>query len=243
MGYYRSNSAVSDDLTVVCMPGYTFPDGNNVQHKITCDKPPYWNWDSVPVCFPVNLEYIFLKIWFVLIVKCLFLLTCVWQINEALGWKCPIEPSGDSNLTGQIFFTQAKPRESIRMKGFSYIFCAVSFPVWKKKNAVYLGQLIGLKSDRIQTLDIENTTASCYLTQDPVVGSPSQQEVLVIENFTLNVDGILNSSKLALDETFQFHFRLIGSQHVQQRQDNFKGVAVFVVEQKDKTIGVYSSRS
>ena len=77
MGYYRSNSAVSDDLTVVCMPGYTFPDGNNVEHKITCDKPPYWNWDSVPECFPVNLEYIFLKIWFVLIVKCLFLLTCV----------------------------------------------------------------------------------------------------------------------------------------------------------------------
>jgi len=76
VGYYRSNSAVSDDLTVVCMPGYTFPDGNNVKHKITCDKPPYWNWDNIPECFPVNLENILLKILFVLIVKCLFLLTC-----------------------------------------------------------------------------------------------------------------------------------------------------------------------
>jgi len=131
------------------------------------------------------------------------------------------------------------------MKGFSlnFFFLRCFFPSLKKKNVVYLGELIGLKSDRIQTLDIENTTASCYLTKNPVVGSPSQQEVLVIENLTLKVDGILNSSKLALDETFQFKFRLIGSQHVQQRQDNFNGVAVFVVEQKDKTIGVYSSRS
>jgi hypothetical protein len=80
------------------------------------------------------------------------------------------------------------------------------------------------------------------LTKDPV-GSPSQQEVLVIENFTLTVDGILNSSRLALDETFQFHFRIIGSEHVQQRQGSFNGVAVFVVEQNDKTIGVYSSLS
>lgn len=100
-----------------------------------------------------------------------------------------------------------------------------------------------MKSDRIQTLDVENTTASCYLTKEPVLGSPSQQDVLVIENFTMLVEGILNSSRLALDETFQFYFRVIGSQHVKKRQDNFNGVVVFVIEQNDKTVGVYSSLS
>ena len=54
VGYYRSNSAVSDDGTVICMPGYTFGDGNNVSHRITCDNPPYWNWQTVPECFPVR---------------------------------------------------------------------------------------------------------------------------------------------------------------------------------------------
>ena len=106
------------------------------------------------------------------------------------------------------------------------------------------GQLNGLTSSQIQTIDVLNSTTACYPTKDPLE-TATQQDVLVVENFTLRVDGMLLNAErtLVLNEPFAFSFRVIGSQRLQQRESSFNGVAVFVVEQNDITSGVYSTLS
>lgn len=52
------------------------------------------------------------------------------------------------------------------------------------------------------------------------------------------------SNPMIISETFQFYIRAIGSQHVQQqRAEQFNGVAVFVLEQNKKTVGIFSASS
>lgn len=60
-GNPKSNTAVSyEDGMVVCLPGYVFTDGNTT-HYITCDSPPYWNWNAVPECIKVSFEFYLFK--------------------------------------------------------------------------------------------------------------------------------------------------------------------------------------
>jgi hypothetical protein len=66
---------------------------------------------------------------------------------------------------------------------------------------------------------------------------------MVIDGNILRINEIL-TNPMMINETFQFFIRAIGSQHVQQQRDNeFDGVAVFVLEQNQKTIGVFSANS
>ena len=49
---------------------------------------------------------------------------------------------------------------------------------------------------------------------------------------------------MMINETFQFYIRAIGSQHVEQKRiETYNGVAVFILEQNKKTIGVFSASS
>ncbi|KAI9563229.1 hypothetical protein GHT06_010687 [Daphnia sinensis] len=191
-GNPKLNTAVSyEDGMVVCLPGYVFADGNTT-HYVTCDSPPYWNWNAVPECI---------------------------KINEALGWKCPVQ-SPDSELAGEILIFQADPSDAVHVQG----------------------KLGGLKSTTIQVINVEDTNKTCHLTN----------ELGLMESFSsgMTIDGnnlLINetlTNPLMLNETFQFFIRAIGSQHVrQQRDDQFDGVAVFALEQKEKTIGVFSTNS
>lgn len=94
----------------------------------------------------------------------------------------------------------------------------------------------------IQVVNVEDANQTCHITNDlGVVGSFDTG--MIIDGNDLLINETL-TNPMMLNETFQFFIRAIGSQHVQQqREDQFDGVAVFVLEQKEKTIGVFSTNS
>ncbi|EFX88000.1 hypothetical protein DAPPUDRAFT_305494 [Daphnia pulex] len=191
-GTPKPNTAVSyEDRTVVCLPGYVFSDGQST-HYITCDSPPYWNWNQVPQCI---------------------------KVNEAYAWKCPVQ-SPEFELAGEILIYQATPLDAIHVQG----------------------NVTGLKSSAIQVIDVEDTNKTCHIT-DELGTSDIMKDGLVIDGNILRINEII-SNPMMINETFQFYIRAIGSQHVQQqRNDQFDGVAVFVLEQNQKTVGVFSANS
>ena len=105
-----------------------------------------------------------------------------------------------------------------------------------------IGNVEGLKSSTIQVINVEDTNKTCHIT-DELGTSDSLKDGMVIDGNILRINEIL-SNPMMINETFQFFIRAIGSQHVQQqRNDQFDGVAVFVLEQNQKTVGVFSTNS
>lgn len=191
-GRQKPNTAVSlVDGTVVCLPGYTFPDGNTY-HNLTCDKPPNWNWGDVPECLP---------------------------ISEAIGWQCPVS-TADSSMAGEFIIVQPSPSSKVYVEG----------------------RVIGLNSSDVKSIDVLNSTKSCFLTFESgssTAGHGGTQingtEFLVSETF---------NQPLLLNETFQLSVRAIGSRHARNlKNEHFCGVAVFFLEQNERTIGVYSANT
>nr|CAH0103056.1 unnamed protein product [Daphnia galeata] len=192
-GEPKPNTAVSyEDGMVVCLPGYVFADGNST-HYITCNSPPYWNWNQVPQCI---------------------------KVNEAYAWKCPVQ-STEFELAGEILIYQATPLDVIHVQG----------------------NVEGLKSSTIQVVNVDDANKTCHVTDEIGTKSDTLKDGMVIDGNILRINEIL-TNPMMLNETFQFFIRAIGSQHVQQQRDNkFDGVAVFVLEQNQKTIGVFSANS
>ncbi len=104
-----------------------------------------------------------------------------------------------------------------------------------------IGEIMGLKSSIIQVFDVTNTNRTCQITNE--IGSLDSQNGMVIDGNVLRINEEL-TNPMMINESFQFFVRAIGSQHVQQeRVDQFDGVAIFAVEQNEKTIGVFSVNS
>ena len=108
------------------------------------------------------------------------------------------------------------------------------------------GRVSGLKSKEIQVIDVNDANESCYLTNESVSPpSGSTSSGVVIEGDSMRITGTLGKP-MAINETFQFYIRAIGSQHALRptnRADQFQGVAVFVLEQQQETKAVYSASS
>lgn len=105
-----------------------------------------------------------------------------------------------------------------------------------------IGNVTGLNSSAIQVINVEDTNKTCHIT-DELGTSDIMKDGLVIDGNILRINEII-SNPMMINETFQFYIRAIGSQHVQQQRNNqFDGVAVFVLEQNQKTVGVFSANS
>lgn len=39
------------------------------------------------------------------------------QVDEAVGWRCPILPSNNSDLIGEVMFVQSDPQSAIHIDG------------------------------------------------------------------------------------------------------------------------------
>ena len=106
-----------------------------------------------------------------------------------------------------------------------------------------IGNVEGLKSSTIQVVNVDDANKTCHVTDEIGKKSDTLKDGMVIDGNILRINEIL-TNPMMINETFQFFIRAIGSQHVQQQRDNeFDGVAVFVLEQNQKTIGVFSANS
>lgn len=105
---------------------------------------------------------------------------------------------------------------------------------------LYTGQVVGLNSQTIQTIDLLNSTESCSLTFEPG-SSLAGLGGTGIEGNTFLVREQLNKP-INLTESFQLSIRAIGSQRpIDSRAGNFEGTAVFFIEQYEKTVGIFSA--
>lgn len=153
---------------------------------------------------------------------------------------------------------QFNPRNSNLLEKFSFIRQPLSMiftskvcwrSSWNSNFLYYLhifykliGYFEGLKSSTIRVVNIEDANKTCHIT-DELGTSDTLNNGMVIDGNILRINEIL-TNPMMINETFQFFIRAIGSQHVQQqRDDQFDGVAVFVLEQNQKTIGVFSANS
>lgn len=152
--------------------------------------------------------------------------------------------SPDFELSGEILIFQADPSDAVHVQGLFCCCCLFSTGRYVIIIGIitFVGKLEGLKSSTIQVINVEDTNKTCHITNElGLTGS---------FNTGMNIDGndlLINetlTNPMMLNETFQFFIRAIGSQHVhQQREDQFDGVAVFALEQNEKTVGVFSTNS
>lgn len=122
-GDAKPNTAVSEGGIVVCMPGFVFADGQTY-HSITCDRPPTWNWGSVPACVPVRFSFT--------VVHKMATFSKIgehFQINEVVAWKCPVQTT-EAELAGEISVFQPDPRSPVFIQGFSRLRIYIFVIIW-----------------------------------------------------------------------------------------------------------------
>ena len=89
------------------------------------------------------------------------------------------------------------------------------------------GYVSGLRNSAVEAIDVDGPT-SCHVSDD--IATDSSDVGLNIEGDVLRVNVQLRKSFI-MNETFQFSIRSIGS----------IGVAVFILEQHQQTVGVFKT--
>jgi len=140
-------------------------------------------------------------------------------ISDAVGWQCPVS-TADSSMAGEFLIVQPSPSSKVYVEG----------------------RVTGLDSSNVKSIDVLNSTISCFLTFEPGSSTAGHGGTQIDGNQFLVSEMV--RQPLLLNETFQLSVRAIGSQHASGfKNGNFSGVAVFFLEQNQRTIDVYSANT
>ena len=109
----------------------------------------------------------------------------------------------------------------------------------------WLGHVDGLNSSTIRLINVDNHTNLCYITEPPVssvMSTDIHSTSLDITGSMVNIDLMLEQP-LKINETFSFYARAIGFQReLRAKSSKFDGIFLFIVEQEERTVGVFSTK-